>query len=675
MDISQEARDNIAEIVVDRFRRAKDRRENAIIHQGSSADYLMYRASAQYRREYTPEDAVKMEKAFGFCPSRYYGVCQQKVDATLAWKMDMVIMNLDNMFTVQPTPDPSIDKETRERIRRGVRQELINKMMEVGIADPSLLVNANGEIDERLQEYLESQARLLKDVEQSRIVTTATQSAKRLRVKMRDELVEGDFRQAYSAYSFDQILYGRGVMRFPFMKMMPVRHYTKNGGITRRWEAKPTFSHVNVFDFFPIDDAANLQENTANIEKIHVTKAELINKSRDKNYYKEAIRDVLDEFSERNRNWLGFESDETDSFWGLDETIPLLIHEGYFSGSELAEMGITGVGKMDYANARVEVVGFRTIKCELIESKRGHGRSYYSSPYEKCGDGIYDAIGLGAKLFDDEQRINRLLHIYEHNIDWASRPPILTNPSSFDNPNDSFNIVPGGSYQVEETFGVTGSMPAPVRPIESVSAQYHLIMTQVNSILQMADNSSGIPAFAYSGTDYGRGSLGEYSARISNVARNLKHTTILEDIHLIEPMFTDLYERLLDEDKNLREGADINIRVRGITGLLQEDQKAKREQQVLPMSIQLAQQGVVPPEVGQYAIKRLLDSSGVPTEALGLDDPVINKAMATAAQNPLDAAVSATDNIPQVDGRSQPRQSDSLQSENLQQVSPENIPG
>lgn len=657
MTISVEAQDEMAVTVIDRYRRAKENRRNTIIHQGCSVQTLMERARSQYDREYTPQDATMMEQAFGFVPTRYYGVAQQKVNATYFWKQDLVVTSLDSMFTVNPTPYPDIDDATKEIIRRGVRNELINRMMEKGITDPNLFLDVKGKVNPQIQDWLTAQADALKTVEQARLVSAASKTAQEIQIHMRDVLVEGGFRQAYSKYSFDQILYGRGVMRFPYRKMQPVRYHTRGGGIGHRWEARPTFSHVDVFEFYPVDDSDSLQTNTGNTQRTNITKAELINMARNSTstgYYAEVIHDILEDFEYQPRNWLGPDNNNGDgAWWGLDETIPLLIHEGFFSGQELADMGITGVDLLDYKSARVEVVGGRTIRCELIESVKGTGRTYYQAPFNMTGPGIYDSIGLAAMVWDTEQRINRLLHLFENNADWASRPPLLRNASAFNNPADASNIFPGGQFDVEESFGVTGSMPDAVRPMHAVSAQYHLIMTQVNALLQLADNDAGIPAFAYgTASNYGRSSLGEYTQRVSGSLRTVKGLAMHEDFFFIEPCFTKLYDDMLDADPDLRRGADINVVVRGMTGLLKEDMKATRQEEVLPLLLQGAQSGLVTPEAAQYGVRQLLDAAGFPVDELGMRDPVIDNALAVAASMPTPGAPPGGQQVPQLDGRS-----------------------
>lgn len=652
METNKEQRDELAGVVVERYRRAKEYREGHIVHQGKSFETLITRAEHQYRREYTTEDAAAMAEAFGIVPSRYLGIVQQKVNATQAWMNDLVINNLDSMFTVTPSPNPTLDEKSLNTIRQGVRDELRRRMANAGIADPSLLLDVDGKPAARIEGFLQEQVRALKQVEQSRIVALASGSARIVQTTMRDLMIQGNFRQAYAMYTFDRALYGVGIQKFPDWRRKPLLAHAKSGGAKLTWQTVPWFRHVRVKDFYPIADAIDYQTNTGNTEFTFVTKAELISMARQQHYIRAEIENIIEEYAYRTRNWIDGDGQD-DQWWNLDETIPLLIHEGFFSGDELSEYGITGLDPLDYVSAHIEVCGGRTIRCQLIGMPGGAAeRSYYAAPFNKIGDNLYDVLGMGAMLWDSEQRANRIMHLFEHNIDWASRPPIMSNPNVFANPSDARGITPGGQYEVEDRFGTSAAMPEPIRPMNAVSAQYHLLMTQVGAILRQADEDCGIPAFAYSAQDFGKSSLGEYSQRMTNALRTIKQAALNEDIYFVEPTFTSMFNHLMTTEKDIASGQDVNVMVRGMTGLLQEDQRIQRQQGVLPLLLAPGAQAVVPPVAVEYAVRQLLEQAGFPVDALGMSNPEIDNALAVAAGNPLPGATPGGPQVPKVDGRS-----------------------
>ena len=297
METTQDQKDDLAGVVMERYLRAKEYRGNHIVHQGKSFETLIERAEHQFRREYTASDSADMLDAFGFVPTRYLGIVQQKVKATQAWLNDLVINNLDSMFTVSPSPNPTLDKKSLDRIRQGVRQELRLKMSNAGISDPNLLLDADGKTDSRIENYLIEQVRALKQVEQARIVTLASSSAKTVQATMRDLMIQGNFRQAYSMYTFDRALFGIGVMKFPDWRRKPLLAHKSGGGAKLTWQTVPWFRHVRVKDFFPIADAIDYQTNTGNTEFTYVTKSELINMARQEHYVRKEIEDIIDEYA------------------------------------------------------------------------------------------------------------------------------------------------------------------------------------------------------------------------------------------------------------------------------------------------------------------------------------------------------------------------------------------
>lgn len=654
MKVSSTAKDNLAKVVLERYRRAKDFKESYTVHQGLSFSHLVDRSEHQYRREYTPCDAGTMYDTFGFTPTRYYGLTQIKTNATKAWKRDLTISKLDNMFTVAPSPIPSLDKASEERVRAGVRRELVALMIESGVASPELLLTENGDPAAEVEDFLRDQVRNLKRVERARLMALAMDASEYAKAKLRDILVEGGFRQQYGQFTHNQVLHGMGVMKFPEYRRIPVLKH-QGGKVNRVFDVRPHFRSVDVRNIYSLSDGPDLQTGTGVIERTSFSKAELINLARTEGYDKQAIIDILEEFKYRSRNWLDQEYTEAD-YWTPDEAIPALIHEGMFSGSELADYKITGLDPLDYVNASLIVVGGRTIRAKLLKEPKGPDRSYFAVPFIRMGECIYDVLGMGAMLWDTEQRVNRMMHVFESNLDWAARPPLMKNAEAFQDPTQADNISPGGQYEVEDSYAASGRMPDPLRPMSAVSAQYHLIYTQIATLLRGADEECGVPAFAYGAQDFGRASLGEYSQRMSNALRTIKEAALEEDIWFIEPAFEGMFARLIQEDPLLAESQDVDLQIRGISGLIEEDLQQERQGSAIGFLLQANQTpGLVPEQAVRYGVREFLASAGFPVDLLGFSDPSIDAALAAAASAaPTTGMAGGGQQVPQLDGRSGP---------------------
>jgi hypothetical protein len=175
-------------------------------------------------------------------------------------------------------------------------------------------------------------------------------------------------------------------------------------------------------------------------------------------------------------------------------------------------------------------------------------------------------------------------------------------------------------------------------------------MSEINAIIKMADSASGIPSFAYSGQDYGKSSLGEFSARLSSAMRIVKEAAMLEDTAL-EPSWRALFHWLMENEPSFAEGMDVDLQLRGITGLLEEESITRSRQAVMGMVMTGVDRGTVPKEVEQFVVRRELEAAGIPSVALGMDDALLDNAAAIAAGMP-EQAIMPGGQIPQLDGRS-----------------------
>ena len=644
------AKDTVAKIVMERTERARKQLESRIVHQGVSFATMLTRADEQYTRVYDAETAARMKTAFGFCPTRFYGVTQQKVNAARAWKRDLVVNSLSTVITCVPSPEPELDKLSRDNIRAGIQRDLKERILAKTGGNNDILVGADGKTEPAVLEYMRRQATMLKDVEQIRMVSVASAAAKRADVKMRDYILQGGFRNAYGKMTHNQFLYGIGFGRFPHWEMKSVLNHSGKT-VKRENEMRATFRSVNPRNMFCIDDADNMQDNTGNTEVSSVTKGQLVQMTSDKRYNRKEIEAILKDFTNVDRNWLGIAHKHAPdaAYWGPDESIPILIHEGYVNGQDLSKMNVTGVGPLDSVNIHAIVCGGRTILCEAKKSPDGLDRTFFGVPFNKFGDGIHDVVGIAAAVRDIEQQVNVTMHIFENNLDWASRPPVMVNSTTFENPLNAKNINPGQQYEIADSY-TSGSSPDPLRPMRTVSAQYHLIHTQIDALLRKADEASGIPSFAYGSGDYGKASLGEYSQRMSNALRVVKEAAIDEDLAL-EPAWRALFNHLMRTDKTFSEGQDVDLVLRGITGLMTKDLADKERRNMIGIVQAGVDRGAIPKEVEDFAFRQVLVDAGFPIESLGMDDPILDSAAAQAAGAP-NSFVAGSPQVPAVDGRS-----------------------
>lgn len=653
--------DALAKIVMQRFRDARQYKQNNNVFQGKSTVTLLQEADYAMEKRYTPGQAQAMSGAFGFCPSRYYGLIKAKTTAIADWKSELVSGDPGALMQVMPTPDPRLDKATINEIKEGVKQDLIERMMLQGVGDPGMLLDVrNNRLHDNVKKFLDSKAKALRQIEQARIVAEAKSSADRIQLKVRDIIIEGGFREAYAGFNMNQFKYGVAIMRYPYWRRTVVLadNQDRKGRPSRMIKTLPTFANVSPWNFFPTADGRTVMENTGNTEYREVNKITLVGLAKDPRYKRQAIIDIMETHSLTSRTWLFPEASQTESesgsmatYWGPEELVPVLYHEGQVTGRDLHEMGETGYDDTEVYNIVAEVCLGRTIRLEVKNPTAADPRSYVVSKFDELGPGIWNAVGVPAILQDTQDRLNVTIHIAENNLDWSSRPPLQTNSEAFKNPHEASQVQPGGKYEISDLLGSGASVPDPIRPMRAVSSQYQIIWNIAERIIRQADGEIGVPDLADMQT-FGRGSLGEYSARVSNAVRRIRNAAFTEDRSL-KGIWQTVFEYVLDENPEMVAGADLDSQFIGIVGLLNQEMERKAKAERLNLSRQAVQEGMAPKEVAEYAYTDMLQDMGVPTEALGMSNPLTENAIAIAtAAGPVASGPSPSGAIPQLDGRS-----------------------
>ena len=211
-------------------------------------------------------------------------------------------------------------------------------------------------------------------------------------------------------------------------------------------------------------------------------------------------------------------------------------------------------------------------------------------------------------------------------------------------------IRPGGKYEISDLIG-PGVSPDPIRTIRGPSAQYQIVWPLILQIIRQADAEIGVPDLADL-SSYGKGSLGEFSARVSQAVRRVRNAAFSEDSSM-EPFYQTIFEYVLEENPALVENADLNMNYVGVVGLLTREQEKRAKIERLGLVTQAVQGGGAPQQVAQFAYQDLLKDLGIPTEALGFSDPLTDNAIAIAtATGPSLAGGTGLPQVPSLDGRS-----------------------
>ena len=653
--------DSIAKIVMQRFRDARQAKSNNIVFQGKSTIKLLREADYAMEKRYTHEMVDKLTSAFGYCPEDYYGLSLAKTRAIADWKSELVAADPGGLVKIVPTPNPRLPESSVLKIKEQVKGELVQRMIEAGMGDPAMLIQVgSNRLHSSVKAFLEDKAMVLRQIERAKIVSAALSAAGNVQNLMRDTIIEGDFREAYSSFSMNQIKYGVAIMRFPYWqrRVLLADKQDFKGKTSRVWKTVPTFQDVSPWNFFPTNDGRSISDVTACMEYREINKTTLVGLTKDSRYDEQAILDLLDDYSLRSRSWLFPEASDTESengerstYWGPEELVGVIHHEGFVSGSDLQEYGLTGYEATQVYNIQAEICCGRTIRVSVKNPTSELPRSYASAKYEDLGHGVWNGVGVPGILQNTQDRVNTLMYVWGNNVDWSMRPPLQVNSEALKHPNQAMSIVPGGKYEVSDLLG-PGASPDPLRSIRGPSAQYQILFPLIQAQIRQADAECGIPDLADMST-FGRGSLGELSARVSQAVRRVRSAAFNED-RSMKGVWHVLFEHVLDENPEAVENLDLDFNYVGVVGLLAAEQERKAKIDRLGLVSQAVQAGVAPPDVAKFAYHDILKDAGIPTDALGMNDPLISNAIATAMQGGPIAATTGSNlaGPPQLDGRS-----------------------
>lgn len=656
----EDMKDTIASIVIERFRDARSTKQSLRIYQGKSPIRLLMQAENARRKEYNGDQIDALTQAFGFCPSRFYGLSAAKAKSIVDWKSELVAGDPGSLVKIVPTPSPRLSEASKDQIKLEVKTELMQKLMEAGVADPNYLLKlGSNKLHAGVEKFLKDKTDALRQVEQAKIVSSAMSKASEIQTLMRDVIVEGDFREAYASFSDNQITFGIGIMRFPFWKRRVVLSDKQDGKgrPTRMWKTVPTFRSVSPWNFFPVNDGATVVDNSGNSEYYEISKVNLVALASDKRYDRAAIERILEEYSFKSRAWLFPEASNTkgeggnsSTYWGPEESAAVIYHEGFVTGRDLQDYGHTGYEPTSVYSIVAEVCCGITIRLNVLNPISAQARSFATTKFEDLGPGIWNTVGVPAILHDTQERLNTMLHCFENNLDWALRPPLQTNSEALRNPEEASRIVPGGKYEISDLLGASSAAPDPIRAIRGPSAQYQILFPLIQALIRQADAEVGVPDLSDMST-FGRGSLGELSARVTQAVRRVRNAAFSED-RSMEPMLQAIFEYVIDENPELVDGADLDMNYIGVIGLLALEAERKMKIERLGIVMQGVQTGIAPPTVAKYAFEDLYKDLGIPTEALGMSDPLTDNAVATALSRGGSTPPPGLAGAPQLDGRS-----------------------
>ena len=297
----------------------------------------------------------------------------------------------------------------------------------------------------------------------------------------------------------------------------------------------------------------------------------------------------------------------------------MLIHYGYFKGSELKDYGVTDVEDREFYNAQVTVIGKHTIQVIVHKNPGLNIRPIFTSSFYKTQDRI-PSYSIAQRLRDVERAYMsalRYLMINAYNASGPITEADFTRLSKYMSNEDINKIVPNTIYLA--SADVPTSNPAlRFYTVPSAVPQYQAMMSY---FMDLADRVTNIPA-ALHGTAVGSGANRTFRGAAmlqGNAVKAIQASVANIDEYIFKPMGELLYNYNMVYSKDESVKGDCRISACGATGLMQREINRQNSYEILQLVGSAGQQIMQMPkgtEIITWALKNVLGNMGIPKDLL-----------------------------------------------------------
>lgn len=427
----------------------------------------------------------------------------------------------------------------------------------------------------------------------------AQERVERMELKMEDQLTEGGFQTAFSAFLDDIMTFPAAILKGPITRKKPKMTWVqdpKTGEYTPQIEDKlvAEWERVDPFHAYPAPNSINIDDGFF-IERHRLSRTDLNELKGVEGYDDAAIQAVLDEYGKGGLyNWLYVDAAKAQAEGrnvaaiqkNPDGTIEALQFWGGVQGKMLSEWGMSDeeVGDLtkEY-HCEIWLIGGWVIKATLNYDPF-HRKPYYKTSFEEVPGAFWG--NAPPDLIRDCQGIgNYAMRALANNIGIASGPQVVYNIDRLPAGEDLTQMYPWKLWQVvSDPYGNSA------KPIEffQPDSRAQELMGIYEKMSVMADEFSGIPRYMTgdnaSLAGAGRTASG-MSMLMSNAGKTIKQVITNIDVHIIKPLIERLYfynmKYALDPDLK----GSVTVKALGANSLVVKDAAQMRRNEFLQVAL------------------------------------------------------------------------------------------
>ena len=531
----------------------------------------------QRRGEYEPAMKADISQQGG--SEIFMMITSNKCRAASAWLRDTLMGAKDEKpWTIMPTPIPDLPPD----LKQAVFDETNQRVMEIE------------QLEGRVISYQEAYE-LVQQVKSQRMVEMremAKEAAGRMEDAMEDQMLQGEWRETFSAFLDDLVTFPAALLKGPVLRKKPKLVWQDAGGkfepvVTE--EVTATWSRLDPFNAYPAPGSTHPNDGFF-IERHRLSRQALTELQGVDGYDDDAIAAVLDEYGRGGlRDWLYIDSAKAQAegksisavMDNIEGDIDALQFWGAVQGRALSEWGMddTELDPVKEYHCEVWLVGRWVIKA-ILNYDPFYRKPYFKASFEEV-PGSFWGNGVPDLMRDCQSMCNYAARSIADNMGLAAGPQIAINTDRLAAGEDLTEMFPRKIWQM--VSDPMGSTAPPISFFQPTSISGELIAI-FDKFASRADEDTGIPKYI-TGDNAGIGGAGRTASGMSmlmgNAGKTIKQVIFNVDTHVIQPAVERLYvhNMMYSDDPDLK--GDIAIVAVGAEGLVVKDAAQTRRSEFL----------------------------------------------------------------------------------------------
>jgi hypothetical protein len=555
----------------------------------------MMDAIRQRRGEYDPAKLAEIRKVK--MPEIFMNVTDTKVRNGIAWVKDIVMQPTQRIFAVDPTPIPDLPADMKDHITQTVLSQYLNmavsQAQQTGQQIPS----------DQLRQWIAQEADAVKASVHAEIVKKAKKMAEAIADQIDDHFVEGGFYKALDQAIDDVISFKAGFIKGPVFRKEKQKKTIRDpytGQLTKTTEEKiiPQYDRVSPFAVYPSPRSTGI-DNGYLFEVGAIRPHQLYELIGLPGYSESEIRAVLREFQEGrlNDNWISLSEEAKEGSGEENPNMPYSPAENIqylelwdeIGGKYLLEWGMSEQDVPDPDDdycVCIWLIGSHIIKAMLNYDTLGK-KPYSKISFENVNDSFWGR-GVPEMIADCQQVCNASARAVLANVGIASGPLLDLNIDRLE-PGASREVWPWRVFPTTDEQMASGSKAVNFYQPNMVTEK---LMSVYEAFSTIADQHSGIPAYAHGGDVAAGGNASGLAQLIGMATRGIKAVVRNIDLDGIVPCLERHYAYLLDNTEIYGLLGDYKLSAKGVVALGAKEQQTARKNEFLnytnnPVDIQI----------------------------------------------------------------------------------------